>query len=307
MEEVARRHGDFAIAGCACGVQIGDGRIGRAAIALFGVASTPVRAEVAERALVGADSAAVDAARIGRLAAEGSHPPDDLHASGALRRRIAAAVVRRALGTGDRGGAPWLTSGVVHRQWRAAGHHHRAAQDAGRRPAGGLRLTGTHLGCEHGVCGACTVLLDGDAVRSCLVFAVQVEGADITTVEGLAVDGAAEPGAGGVPGRARPAVRVLHSRLRRFGDGAARPHSRPERPARSARASPATSAAAPATRGSSGGSPSGRRDAGSAMSPGGAVRRPVRHRKEDRRLLTGHGVRGRRHGARHAPRRVPPQ
>src|SRR5436305_1877624 len=46
-------------------------------------------------------------------------------------------------------------------------------------------LTGTHLGCEHGVCGACTVLLDGDAVRSCLVFAVQAEGATVTTVEGL--------------------------------------------------------------------------------------------------------------------------
>ena len=97
VEEVARRHGDFAIAGCACGVQIGDGEIRRAAIALFGVASTPVRAEAAERALVGADSIAVDTATIGRLAAEGLHPPDDLHASGALRRRIAAAVVRRAL------------------------------------------------------------------------------------------------------------------------------------------------------------------------------------------------------------------
>lgn len=47
-----------------------------------------------------------------------------------------------------------------------------------------LRLTGTHVGCEHGVCGACTVLLDGDPVRSCLVFTVTVEGADITTVEG---------------------------------------------------------------------------------------------------------------------------
>jgi carbon-monoxide dehydrogenase small subunit len=46
-------------------------------------------------------------------------------------------------------------------------------------------LTGTHLGCEHGVCGACTVLLDGDAVRSCLVFAVQADGAEVTTVEGL--------------------------------------------------------------------------------------------------------------------------
>src|SRR3954464_9863126 len=48
------------------------------------------------------------------------------------------------------------------------------------------RLTGTHLGCEHGVCGACTVLLDGRAVRSCLVFAVQADGAERTTVEGLA-------------------------------------------------------------------------------------------------------------------------
>jgi carbon-monoxide dehydrogenase small subunit len=52
-----------------------------------------------------------------------------------------------------------------------------------------LRLTGTHLGCEHGVCGACTVLLDGSSVRSCLLFAVQAEGAELTTVEGLA-DGA---------------------------------------------------------------------------------------------------------------------
>ncbi|KPI20362.1 Carbon-monoxide dehydrogenase (acceptor) [Actinobacteria bacterium OK074] len=47
-------------------------------------------------------------------------------------------------------------------------------------------LTGTHLGCEHGVCGACTVLLDGAAVRACLVFAVQADGGEVTTVEGLA-------------------------------------------------------------------------------------------------------------------------
>jgi len=49
-----------------------------------------------------------------------------------------------------------------------------------------LGLTGTHVGCEHGVCGACTVLLDGEAVRSCLMFAVQADGHDVTTVEGLA-------------------------------------------------------------------------------------------------------------------------
>ncbi|HSK56491.1 MAG TPA: (2Fe-2S)-binding protein [Jiangellales bacterium] len=47
-----------------------------------------------------------------------------------------------------------------------------------------LRLTGTHVGCEHGVCGACTVLLDGEPVRSCLLLAVTVDGAEVTTVEG---------------------------------------------------------------------------------------------------------------------------
>jgi carbon-monoxide dehydrogenase small subunit len=52
-----------------------------------------------------------------------------------------------------------------------------------------LRLTGTHLGCEHGVCGACTVLVDGAAVRSCLMFAVQADGAAVTTVEGIAPPG----------------------------------------------------------------------------------------------------------------------
>lgn len=49
-----------------------------------------------------------------------------------------------------------------------------------------LGLTGTHVGCEHGVCGVCTVLVDGQAVRSCLMFAVQVNNREITTVEGLA-------------------------------------------------------------------------------------------------------------------------
>lgn len=49
-----------------------------------------------------------------------------------------------------------------------------------------LDLTGTHLGCEHGVCGACTILFNGEAVRSCLMLAVQADGANLTTVEGLA-------------------------------------------------------------------------------------------------------------------------
>jgi aerobic carbon-monoxide dehydrogenase small subunit len=57
-----------------------------------------------------------------------------------------------------------------------------------------LGLTGTHVGCEHGVCGACTVLVDGAPVRSCLMFAVQADGTALTTVEGLAADdGALNP------------------------------------------------------------------------------------------------------------------
>jgi aerobic carbon-monoxide dehydrogenase small subunit len=59
---------------------------------------------------------------------------------------------------------------------------------------GTLGLTGTHLGCEHGVCGSCTVVLNGDAVRSCLLLAVQADGAEVLTIEGLeAADGTMHP------------------------------------------------------------------------------------------------------------------
>jgi carbon-monoxide dehydrogenase small subunit len=51
-----------------------------------------------------------------------------------------------------------------------------------------LHLTGTHVGCEHGVCGACTVIVNGDAVRGCLMLAVQAQGASVTTVEGLSLE-----------------------------------------------------------------------------------------------------------------------
>ena len=56
-----------------------------------------------------------------------------------------------------------------------------------------LGLTGTHLGCEHGVCGACTVVVDGEPARSCLMLAVQARGAEVLTVEGLAADGELNP------------------------------------------------------------------------------------------------------------------
>jgi carbon-monoxide dehydrogenase small subunit len=56
-----------------------------------------------------------------------------------------------------------------------------------------LGLTGTHVGCEHGICGACTILVDGEAARSCLMLAVQADGAEITTIEGLMKDGQLHP------------------------------------------------------------------------------------------------------------------
>jgi carbon-monoxide dehydrogenase small subunit len=56
-----------------------------------------------------------------------------------------------------------------------------------------LGLTGTHVGCETGICGACTVLIDGKAVKSCTMFAVQADGSAVTTIEGLAADGALHP------------------------------------------------------------------------------------------------------------------
>ena len=72
--------------------------------------------------------------------------------------------------------------GVNGRRQRAAVQHRLTLADFLRQHCG---LTGTHLGCEHGVCGSCTVLLDGRAVRSCLVFGVQADGHEVTTVEGL--------------------------------------------------------------------------------------------------------------------------
>ncbi|HXD98445.1 MAG TPA: (2Fe-2S)-binding protein [Candidatus Acidoferrum sp.] len=56
-----------------------------------------------------------------------------------------------------------------------------------------LALTGTHVGCEHGICGACTILLNGEAARSCLMLAVQADGVEITTIEGLMKDGVLHP------------------------------------------------------------------------------------------------------------------
>lgn len=76
-----------------------------------------------------------------------------------------------------------LSLNVNAKSYRIKVEPRRTLADALREDCG---LTGTHLGCEHGVCGACTVIVDGRAVRSCLMFAVQAEGKSVRTVEGLA-------------------------------------------------------------------------------------------------------------------------
>ncbi len=76
-----------------------------------------------------------------------------------------------------------VTLNINGRAYDIAVEHRRTLVDAIREDCG---QTGTHIGCEHGVCGACTIILDGEPVRSCLMFAVQADGKKIRTVEGLA-------------------------------------------------------------------------------------------------------------------------
>jgi aerobic carbon-monoxide dehydrogenase small subunit len=116
-----------------------------------------------------------------------------------------------------RGGTQMSGAETLHEvRLRVNGVEHVLRVPARRLLADALRqnlgLTGTHLGCEHGVCGACTVLLDGASVRSCLLFAVSVDGAEVTTVEGcLNADGPNSPGTGGGLGPVQQAFADCHA------------------------------------------------------------------------------------------------
>ena len=82
-----------------------------------------------------------------------------------------------------------------------------------------LGLTGSHVGCEHGVCGACTVRVNGEIVRGCLMLAVQCDGATVETIEGPFGFGRGRRSAGGLRAAQRPAMRLLHARHDRGGAG----------------------------------------------------------------------------------------
>ncbi len=219
--ELARRHGDFALVLCVVTELDAGWRV-----VLGGVAGTPVRCPSAEALLdAGERHPAAIAAAV--AAAPEAEAFSDLHASAAYRRAMAAELAARALrdlrpgpGAAPVLGTEHVSSAALDPQNRAVtppspsasperagtlavtlnvnGRHRAAACEPRHTLADVLReqlgLTGTHLGCEQGVCGACTVLIDGEPVRSCLTFAVQAEGAAITTIEGLAgPDGALHP------------------------------------------------------------------------------------------------------------------
>ena len=196
VEEFARRHGDFAIAGATVAVQLDDDdRVARCGIGLLGLGSTP-------------------AARFGRRGRRRRPARGRRHRRGGRQARDERALrhSRRPSGFGrlpipgrsrhggtslDRSG-PARPKCLVRRrsmhelpvEMTVNGRTHQGVVEPRLTLADFLRekcgLTGTHLGCEHGACGACTVLLDGQAVRSCLIFAVQVDGQEVTTVEGIA-------------------------------------------------------------------------------------------------------------------------
>ena len=228
FEEVARRAGDFALTAAAATLTLAGGKITEARLAVMGAHDTPLRIAAADALLAGEppDGEVVEAAA--RAARDAVEPADDLHASADFRRHLVEVLARRALEAAgrrareDAGREEPGREGAAERELssRARGGRDRrggADRPEGRRPirvivngtpfereveprrllADFLRedlgLTGTHVGCEHGVCGACTVLLDGDSARSCLTLAVQADGAEVETVEGLGTMDALHP------------------------------------------------------------------------------------------------------------------
>ena len=197
-KEFSRRHGDFAVVGVAAVVVLG----GDATIS-----------QARHRAV-----------RRGLCPGPGRRAPRPSSPDSALRASCGRQLAPRRLGTSNRRpismvlrsiGAVWpptwsqMRSRPLpepHREAIVSDHRieltvngrRRSLRVEGRRMlADALRedlaLTGTHIGCEHGVCGACTVIVDGSAVRSCLMLAVQADGANVLTVEGLADDGELHP------------------------------------------------------------------------------------------------------------------
>ena len=165
-----------------------------ARIAIGCVAAAPVRATAMEERLAGGDYSE-DAVR---AAAEGLgaslDPPSDVHGSADFRRHLAEVSAVRAVAAGG-GEEEVVAEPVTSRTVSLEVNGEQIEYEVPTRRLlvhflrDDLGLTGTHIGCDTGNCGACTVHVDGEAVKSCMMLAVQAEGAKISTVEGLAADG----------------------------------------------------------------------------------------------------------------------
>ena len=222
--EVARRHGDFALAGVCCRLVVdAQSRVQVARLALIGLGDRPFRSSAAEEMLINEVATPPLIEAVAELVAQEIDPLSDLHATANYRRRLARVLIGDALVQALARAKANLSEQVTTdgRDSRPDGADARfmapsqlQAEPAPRAHARTnvtmtvngrevtrsvscrttladflryeLGLTGTHLGCEHGVCGACTVHFNARAVRSCILYAVQAEGAVIATVEGLA-------------------------------------------------------------------------------------------------------------------------
>jgi CO/xanthine dehydrogenase FAD-binding subunit/aerobic-type carbon monoxide dehydrogenase small subunit (CoxS/CutS family) len=211
--EVAQRHGDFPLAAVAVSLLLdADGRVADARIAVGSVADRPLLLSRAAEALV----AGCSAEEAGRVGAGEVDPAGSLHAPADYQRHLVGVLVGRAVTRAvdralpdqpvtdrpDQPGRSVTRTAEPHRPAATSGQTGACTVNGRQVSLDGvpvrrllsdflrhdLGLRGTHVGCEHGVCGACTIRLDGVAVRSCLLLARQADGADIATVEGLAAD-----------------------------------------------------------------------------------------------------------------------
>ena len=200
--KLERKVGDFATAGVGVQVTLDNGNVGEVGIGLTGVGATNLRASAAEDALRGGEPTDGAIAAAARLAAEAAEPQSDNRGTAEYKRNVVRVFTRAGPSDRDRGrpgrrGVSEMTElriadhgGALHRVEVTVNGEERAADVEARtllvhfiRET--LGLTGTHIGCDTTSCGACTVLVDGMPVKSCTMFAVQANGAEITTVEGL--------------------------------------------------------------------------------------------------------------------------